>query len=59
MVGVATRKTRLIVPEKTRKANLNWVVRQKRNGVSPFATRGESGLPFWFVKKRTNQVLVL
>jgi len=49
MVGVATRKTRLIVPEKTRKANLNWAVRKtlRERAVSPFLVckkKNQSGI---------------
>lgn len=40
MVGIASRKTRLIAPEKTRKANLNWAVRQtlRERAVSLFVS---------------------
>ena len=54
MVRVAPCKTRLMVPLKTRKANLNWAIREKRNGVSPFATRRERAVSLFLVSRKKN-----
>ena len=52
MVGVATCKTRFMVPLKTRKANLYWAVKQKKERGIPFATRRERAVSLFLVYKK-------